>query len=284
LNVVHAKVQTAYFDTKSRTLTLPIWTDMNGDLYDLLCGHEVGHALETPEKGWHDAVVPGGDMKKIDHALKGYLNVLEDCRIEKKIKNRYPGLRVNFYRAYQGLHEKNFFQARGKDLNQYGLIDRINLHFKVGFSCGVKFTKEERVFLTAAENAETVEDVYDLALRIYDYAADEKNKKQEEQGNDIEFGEGDSDEFGDEEYDFDFDDDMVEEEDADDADLPPMDVVSMRRRTKKKQMMKTLLLLLRRRTGSMRRFRRTPTLMAGTSSISNQRTTMSRSSLGTKIL
>jgi hypothetical protein len=29
---------------------------MSGELYDLLMGHEVGHALYTPVEGWHDAV------------------------------------------------------------------------------------------------------------------------------------------------------------------------------------------------------------------------------------
>ena len=180
LNVVHAKVQTAYFDTKSRTLTLPIWQDMSGDLYDLLCGHEVGHALETPEKGWHDAIVPDGDLKKIDHALKGYLNVLEDCRIEKKIKNRYPGLRVNFYRAYQGLHEKNFFEARGKDLTQYGLIDRINLHFKMGSFIAVPFSEQEKSVIQRVENLETWEQVEALARELLAQAKQELQDKQEQ--------------------------------------------------------------------------------------------------------
>lgn len=180
LNVVHAKVQTAYFDTKTRTLTLPIWTDMNGDLYDLLCGHEVGHALETPEKGWHDAIVPDGDMKKIDHALKGYLNVLEDCRIEKKIKNRYPGLRVNFYRAYQGLHEKNFFQAAGKDLGQYALIDRINLHFKLGSFIAVPFSEQEKSVIKRVEDLETWEEVEALARELLAKAKQELEGKQEQ--------------------------------------------------------------------------------------------------------
>jgi hypothetical protein len=180
LNVVHAKVQTAYFDTKSRTLTLPIWQDMDGDLYDLLCGHEVGHALETPEKGWHDAIVPDGDMKKIDHALKGYLNVLEDCRIEKKIKNRYPGLRVSFYRAYQSLHEKNFFQAAGKDLREYGLIDRINLHFKLGSFIAVPFTETEKSVVKRVENLETWEEVEALARELLANAKAELQEKQEQ--------------------------------------------------------------------------------------------------------
>jgi hypothetical protein len=180
LTVVHSKVPTAYFDTKSRTLTLPIWSDMDGDLYDLLCGHEVGHALETPEKGWHDAIVPDGDMKKIDHALKGYLNVLEDCRIEKKIKNRYPGLRVSFYRAYQGLHEKNFFEARGKDLTQYGLIDRINLHFKMGSFIAVPFSEAEKSVVQRVENLETWEQVEALARELLAQAKRDLEGKQEQ--------------------------------------------------------------------------------------------------------
>ena len=49
INVIHQKVKTAYFIPKTRTLCLPIWEDMTNDLYDLLVGHEVGHALYTPQ-------------------------------------------------------------------------------------------------------------------------------------------------------------------------------------------------------------------------------------------
>ena len=48
LIVQHAKVATAMFDPKNRVLTCPIWEQMSGDLYDLLMGHEVGHAIDTP--------------------------------------------------------------------------------------------------------------------------------------------------------------------------------------------------------------------------------------------
>ena len=57
LTVEHQKIQTARFDPQNRILYLPIWQNMTGALYDLLCGHEVGHALYTPASGWHDAVV-----------------------------------------------------------------------------------------------------------------------------------------------------------------------------------------------------------------------------------
>ena len=77
INVIHQKVKTAYFIPKTRTLCLPIWEDMSNDLYDLLVGHEVGHALYTPQDE--------NEFKKhkIPHS---YFNVVEDIRIDKKMK------------------------------------------------------------------------------------------------------------------------------------------------------------------------------------------------------
>ena len=68
---------------------LPILdNDISGYLYDLLCGHEVGHALYTPEEGIRKAL-----ELKLSMSL---MNVLEDSRIERKIKNKYPGIRASF--------------------------------------------------------------------------------------------------------------------------------------------------------------------------------------------
>ena len=50
LTVEHRKITTAYFDTERRILALPIWKQVTGDVYDLLVGHEVGHALYTPNE------------------------------------------------------------------------------------------------------------------------------------------------------------------------------------------------------------------------------------------
>ena len=216
IHVYHAKVPTASFDTKSRTLTLPIWQDMDGDLYDLLCGHEVGHALYTPAKGWHDAICgEDGDIKNADMAMKGFLNVLEDARIEKKIKSKYPGLRANFYRAYQGLHEKDFFEVADKNIGDMLLIDRINLHFKLGSFLAVQFTEEEKVFVRRTEQLETWEEVEQLARDLMAYCKKELEEKKGaikkklrikvgpgEMGDDAESEELDLDEFDEIEYDF----------------------------------------------------------------------------------
>ena len=48
LIVEHKKVETAFFNVSSRVLTLPLWDKASNTVYDMLVGHEVGHALYTP--------------------------------------------------------------------------------------------------------------------------------------------------------------------------------------------------------------------------------------------
>ena len=52
LVVEHRNVSTASFDTGRRVLTLPVWNKASSTVYDMLVGHEVGHALYTPDTDW----------------------------------------------------------------------------------------------------------------------------------------------------------------------------------------------------------------------------------------
>lgn len=176
ITVSHQNTSTAYFDLKSRTLVCPIWKDMDGDLYDLLMGHEVGHALETPENGWHNAVA-GDDGKPVNKKFKSFLNVIEDARIEKKIKRRYPGLGKSFANAYKGLYERNFFGIKNIDVSKLNLIDRINIRFKLGAHVAVPFNEEERALVREVELAETWEQVEDIARRTFEYVAEKEQDK-----------------------------------------------------------------------------------------------------------
>ena len=75
IDIVHdAKAPTAAFDVKNRKLYLPVWKNMSNSMYDLFIGHEVGHAHETPEEGWHDAVCDTPE-------LKGFYNIIEDLSL-----------------------------------------------------------------------------------------------------------------------------------------------------------------------------------------------------------
>ena len=186
LTVQHKNIPTAYFDTKNRLLALPIWKDMSSDLYDLLTGHEVGHALYTPSEGWHDQIMD----KDYGNHFKGFLNVLEDSRIEKMVKRQYPGLKKNFYQAYKELFDKDFFGVNDTDLGDLLFIDRVNLHFKLGSFLAVEFSPEEAVLVNEIGKMETWEQVVELAKRLYKMAEDElKDKQMKAEGDLLEFEE-----------------------------------------------------------------------------------------------
>jgi hypothetical protein len=173
ISIVHdPKAPTAAFDVKARTLYLPLWKKMSPDLYDLFIGHEVGHAHETPAEGWHDAVCD-------DRAKKNFLNVVEDVRIERKIKDRYPGLVSSFYKGYKELIDGDFFGIKGIDINKLPLIDRVNLHYKVGHMMGVVFKEEEKDLVGRIYKAETWEDVERLANELF--VANQKDMEDKEE-------------------------------------------------------------------------------------------------------
>ena len=130
LRVIHdADAETAYFDTENRVLCLPVWKDMSNSTYDMLVGHEVSHALHTPKEGWQD-FVGDGRGSRIRHM---FLNIVEDARIERLIKDKFPGLRRDFSVAYGELHTQDLFELKNRTLDlELPLIDRLNLHFKLG--------------------------------------------------------------------------------------------------------------------------------------------------------
>ena len=172
IKVQHLPTKTAYFDMEHRVLVCPIWKDMDGDLYDLCMGHEVGHALNTPAEGWHGALVQMGK------GYQSYMNVVEDARIERKMKAKFPGLRAPFARAYIELDKRDLFKIRAKrlDINKLGLIDRLNIFFKMGHIYDVRFTEEERGFIDRINRAETWEQVREIADELYARAKKHKDK------------------------------------------------------------------------------------------------------------
>ena len=88
--VENKNVETAQFDVHNRVLTLPRWSFASNVVYDLLVGHEVGHALFTPDDEWYlTSDIP-----------QSIVNVVEDARIEKLMKRKYPGMSKTFYKGY----------------------------------------------------------------------------------------------------------------------------------------------------------------------------------------
>ena len=174
LTVEHGKFNTASFDVKNRVLRLPIWKEMSGSLYDLLVLHEVGHALFTPEEGFHDAKGHG-------RGFKSYLNVVEDARIERKIKVKFPGGRRSFIEGYKNLMERDFFgikkeETYNSESEKLNLIDKINLHYKVGDYMDLTFSDEESVFVDRIDKANTWKEVVKICEDLYEYAKENESE------------------------------------------------------------------------------------------------------------
>ena len=194
ITVEHKKIPTAAFDVKNRVLYLPIlkW-EPGSDVYDLFCAHEVGHALWTPEAGWHSSVSEKGK------GFKSFLNVVEDARIEKKIKRKFAGARSHMIDGYKELMNEDFFGLRkmSMDVNDLGLIDRINLYTKAGTNYGIEFSEEEKDWVEKVMRTETFEDVLELTEALYEYC---KENESETDNSYDEFGNyEESDEFGEDE-------------------------------------------------------------------------------------
>jgi hypothetical protein len=200
ISVQHdAKAHTASFNTKSRVLILPAWTGMTNEVYDMLVGHEVGHALFTPHTDADDKVrgpwcgaaeeiagTAGASVAQV------YMNIVEDARIERLMKEKFPGMRRDFFKAYEQFTANDLFGVKGRDLNNLPLIDRINLHYKMGtcMDTGIQFSPIEQSFISRIDKCRTFDDVKDIVRDIWDYESNRKEDGKDEDKNTQSSGSG----------------------------------------------------------------------------------------------
>jgi len=168
LVVEHKKCDTAQFNVHTRVLTLPMWEKASNTVYDLLVGHEVGHALYTPDEDW---------LK--EHKIPPqFVNVVEDARIEKLMKRRYAGLPKTFYNGYKELSDEDFFQLENEDITTFNLADKVNLYYKIGNFVEIPFNEfDEMPIVRMIGECETFSDVLIAAEFLYKFC---KKKQQEE--------------------------------------------------------------------------------------------------------
>jgi len=167
LIVEHKNCETACFNVHTRVLTLPMWERASNTVYDLLVGHEVGHALFTPDENWLEKVaVP-----------PQFVNVVEDARIEKLMKRKYAGLAKTFFNGYRELNDEDFFSISNGDVDDFNLADRANLYFKIGNFLNLKFTEEEIAIIRMIEGCDTFDEVLLAAEVLYKFCKKEKEEK-----------------------------------------------------------------------------------------------------------
>ena len=172
ITVRHSQTaKTASFDVDQRVLTLPNWITKYSDILDMMTGHEVGHAIWTKKEDWERA------LKELK-LHQGITNIVEDARIEKKIKRKYPGLVKSFHTGYKALERKNFFYKSVEELEDFNLLDRINLHCKMGALRSIEFNDMELPYVEMVEAVETWADTERVTLILMDLMKSEAGKQQ----------------------------------------------------------------------------------------------------------
>lgn len=167
LNVEHSpSAKTASFNVATRTMVLPVWETESEEVYNLFVSHEVGHALWTPTD-FPEQLRKAG----VNASLA---NIIEDARIEKMIQKKFPGLRRDYALGYRSIFESGWFETDEEGVAKLGLIDRVNLHYKVGAGLLVPFSDEERKFLDEIDACEDYEDIITVSEEIQKFVSSKK--------------------------------------------------------------------------------------------------------------
>jgi hypothetical protein len=152
LTVVRASVPTASINMHTRVITIPNYAVTDKDVFLVLGSHEVSHALNTPREWAHDEVgkIRNGEMRDC-------INIVEDIRIEKLIRNKFPGFVGVYQRGYRKLMQTENFSTDMWDL--FNICDRVNAKAKLGSFLDKEMTQfEESVYRYVTTNLHTFKD------------------------------------------------------------------------------------------------------------------------------
>lgn len=176
ITVIEGNFSTASFDVSARVLRIPVFKeDVSDSISTLMITHEIGHALFTPEDGWHESA------RQFPGLSRSLINIVEDVRIERLIKLKYPGALYFFMKGYNELLGLDFFGIKDvPDLNELGFLNRVNMSAKCGELLDIDFTiPEEAQLFEECFLTETFDDVILLCQKIAEYLKEKKLEEEE---------------------------------------------------------------------------------------------------------
>ena len=162
------EAKTASFDVKTRHLIMPMW-NVSETVQTMLVAHEISHALWTPYEQSKTLMEQAEADGYILPLLQRICNVIEDVRIEKKMKDKFPGTRRDFFLGYKEINDLDLFGIKKADLTKQNIVSRLNIHYKWGVPgfIGVPFADHELGLVDEVDACETFEDAFVLAKKIY---------------------------------------------------------------------------------------------------------------------
>ena len=167
-----ATAETASFDVKNRHLVMPVW-DVSETVQTMLVAHEISHALWTPYDRSEELLAEAEMQGYNKVVLQRIANVIEDVRIEKLMKEKYPGTRRDFFLGYKEIMDRDMFHLRTIDLNRASLISRLNIHYKFGLPgfIDIALNDDEVKIAGAIDRIKDFDQVMAVAKILYDHPA-----------------------------------------------------------------------------------------------------------------
>ena len=164
------EAETASFDVKSRHLIMPMW-DVTETVKTMLVAHEISHAMWTPYERSEELLKAAEADGYNAMLLMRIANIIEDVRIEKLMKQKFPGTRRDFFLGYKVIADLDLFGFKKMDLPKAGFLNRINIHFKFGIPGFIPMTFEgtEQEVVDMVDGVVNFDQVFEVAKYLYDH-------------------------------------------------------------------------------------------------------------------
>ena len=164
------EAQTASFDVKNRHLVMPMW-DVSETVQTMLVAHEISHALWTPHERSEELLAAAEQEGFVPEVLQRIANIVEDVRIEKLMKEKYPGTRRDFFLGYKEIHDKDMFGFSKADLSKTSLLNRLNIHFKWGIPgfIDLHLSDDEKRIIDSIDTVTTFDECMAVAKILYNH-------------------------------------------------------------------------------------------------------------------
>lgn len=184
---VDRAAKTASFSPEARILTLPSYSNFDNDAWLLFIAHEVGHALFTPADSFTCPAFTALAAKYGHNAVASVVNVFEDVRIERLVREKYRGLAGTFSRGYHSLMTRKFFgfssQSIGSLWSQKSPLDRVNIYAKVGGLLRLSLSESQEVaWYNRALRAQTYDEILSLVADVMAELTEEQRKQAAHRG------------------------------------------------------------------------------------------------------
>ena len=174
LNITYSnEARVGYYTPALNKVVLPYYITKDRDVYILMGSHEISHVLHTPlefldnHDGTNSNKHPTVRGVKFNKVLMNCINIVEDIRIERLIRNKFPGFVAVYERGYTKLFYTLFNMAEDS-WDKMHLGDRINHKAKLGkLSKHQLTTYEEGIFRYLKDTKDAIYYIIEGSVKFY---------------------------------------------------------------------------------------------------------------------